>query len=55
LSVPEVKVTKEELRKILMKIHKKVMNDPEVKRRAEEYCRKYGTLTAEELDREFTI
>ena len=56
MSVPEVKeISKEELRKIIMDVHKQVMNDPEVKRRVEEYCRKYGTLTPEELAREFTI
>lgn len=55
-TVPEVKeISKEEFRKIIMKAHKKVMNDPKVKEETEELVRKYGTLTQEELHREFTI
>jgi len=54
-TVSKKELTKEGLRKALMEAHKKVMNDPEVKKRAEEYVRKYGTLTPEELAREFTI
>ena len=37
------------------KIVEEVENDPETKRRMEKRQRKYGTLTSEELRRQFTI
>ena len=36
-------------------IDKKFENDPNVKKEAEEYRRKYGELTAEDLMKEFAI
>jgi len=36
-------------------IDKKFKNDPNVKKEAEEYRRKYGELTAEDLMKEFII
>ena len=39
----------------LERIVEEVGNDPEVRRKEEEFQRKYGTLTAEDLLRPFTI
>ena len=46
-------MNKEEVKEILIRAHNEVMNDPKVKERAEEFVRKYGTLTAEDLNRVF--
>ena len=46
---------KAELKKIIIEMQKSVANDPEVKKRVEEYVRKYGTLTPEDLNKRFTI
>ena len=52
------KRTKEEIRKDLLKIDaimEEVEHGPKVAEQAEEDQRRYGTLTPEELRREFTI
>ena len=41
--------------KIFQEILDEVNKDPETKRLAEEYQKKYGTLTADELKIQFTI
>lgn len=40
---------------VLKRIVEKVESDPEVAKREEEFQRKYGTLTAEDLAITFTI
>jgi tripartite-type tricarboxylate transporter receptor subunit TctC len=45
----------EEIIATLEKIAKKVDEDPKVRELAEEYQRKYGTLTGEDLRKSFTI
>ena len=37
------------------KIMEETLNDPEFRKECEKYQKKYGTLTQEELRREFTI
>lgn len=41
--------------KTIAKIMEEIENDPEVRELAEEYQRKYGTLTEEDLRKAFTI
>ena len=51
-------LTKEELRAILLKVAKKTeeyMKTPEGRKELDDYCRKYGTLTAKDLMKRFTI
>jgi hypothetical protein len=46
---------REELMSTLKRKVEEVENDPEVVKKAEEFQRKYGTLTREDLDITFTI
>lgn len=46
-------MSKEEIRKKLEKIAEKVYNDPKTRELAEEYQRKYGTLTPDDLKKIF--
>ena len=48
-------MTIEEEIKSIDKIIEEIMNDPELPKKVEEYQRKYGTLTEEDLRKQFTI
>lgn len=41
--------------KEIEKIMEELLNDPEFREEMEEYQKKYGTLTQEDLSKEFTI
>jgi|GEM_PF-1918853 len=49
------KESKEEIQKKLKELLQDLLKDPELAEKAEEYQRKYGTMTAEELQKQFTI
>ena len=49
------KLTREELRAFLMRIQKEVSTNKKHLEEAEEYVRKYGTLTPEDLMKRFDI
>lgn len=44
-----------EIRELIDKIEKKLANDPDLPKKCEEFQKKYGTLTAKDLMRTFTI
>jgi hypothetical protein len=44
-------LNKEQFKKIIMDANEKVRNDPRVQERIEEYCRKHGDITPEELNK----
>lgn len=45
----------EEILERIEKTMEEILNNPEFRKECEEYQKKYGTLTQEELRREFTI
>lgn len=44
-----------ELREILDKIEEEIMNDPDLLKKCAEFQKKYGTITAKDLLKTFTI
>ena len=52
---PEDTVSREGVIETLIRIAEEVESDPEVAKKTEEFQRKYGTLTAEDLALTFTI
>lgn len=51
----EKRISRKELLKKLDEISAKIQEDTELKKRSEEFQKKYGTLTSEDLQRRFTI
>lgn len=48
------KISKEEIERLDKKIEE-VMNDPDLPEKVEEYQKKYGTISEEDLRKRFTI
>jgi hypothetical protein len=51
----EDKGHRDDVMEVLKRVCEEVEKDPEVAKKAEEFQRKYGTLTAEDLAMTFTI
>lgn len=54
-ATPVRALNREEVVEALVRVVKEVGKDPEVRKKEEEFQRKYGTLTAEDLALTFTI